>query len=161
MTAPNRSEMPSVVIGGNPNTGKSTVFNQLTGGRARIGNYPGITVERSIGSTRLPGGRMVRVLDSPGTYSLVARSAEEQLAIEALAGLPPMDAPDVAVITVDATQLSRNLYLVLQVIELGVPVIVALNMTDALEESGQTVDERALAKTLGVPVVPMVARQGR
>ncbi|MGD8906492.1 MAG: FeoB small GTPase domain-containing protein, partial [Gammaproteobacteria bacterium] len=66
--------MPSVVIGGNPNTGKSTVFNQLTGGRARIGNYPGITVERSIGSTRLPGGRMVRVLDSPGTYSLVARS---------------------------------------------------------------------------------------
>jgi ferrous iron transport protein B len=160
VTAPHRSEMPSVVIGGNPNTGKSTVFNQLTGGRARIGNYPGITVERSIGSTRLPGGRMVRVLDSPGTYSLVARSAEEQLAIEALAGLPPMDAPDVAVITVDATQLSRNLYLVLQVIELGVPVIVALNMTDALEESGQTVDERALAKALGVPVVPMVARQG-
>lgn len=155
------SEIPSVVIAGNPNTGKSTVFNQLTGGRARIGNYPGITVERSVGKTRLPGGRMVQVLDSPGTYSLVARSAEEQLAIEALAGLPPMDPPDVAVITVDATQLSRNLYLVLQVIELGVPVVVALNMTDALEESGQTVDAPALARALGVPVVPMVARQGR
>ncbi len=153
--------MPSVVIAGNPNTGKSTVFNQLTGGRARIGNYPGITVERSIGRTRLPGGRMVQVLDSPGTYSLVARSAEEQLAIEALAGLPPLDPPDVAVITVDATQLSRNLYLVLQSIELGVPVIVALNMTDALEESGQTVDAAALSRALGVPVVPMVARQGR
>jgi ferrous iron transport protein B len=161
VSSPTSSGLPSVVIAGNPNTGKSTVFNQLTGGRARIGNYPGITVERSFGLTRLPGGRMVQVLDSPGTYSLVARSAEEQLAIEALAGLPPMEVPDVAVITVDATQLSRNLYLVLQTIELGVPVIVALNMIDSLEESGQDVDAVALAKALGVPVVPMVARQGK
>ncbi len=161
MSPSTSSGIPSVVIAGNPNTGKSTVFNQLTGGRARIGNYPGITVERSIGRTRLPGGRVVEVLDSPGTYSLVARSAEEQLAIEALAGLPPMDIPDVAVITVDATQLSRNLYLVLQAIELGIPVIVALNMIDALEEAGQDVDAEALARMLGVPVVPMVARQGK
>jgi len=161
VSSPSSRGIPSVVIAGNPNTGKSTVFNQLTGGRARIGNYPGITVERSIGQTRLPGGRVIQVLDSPGTYSLVARSAEEQLAIEALAGLPPMTVPDVAVITVDATQLSRNLYLVLQTIELGIPVIVALNMIDALEEAGQDVDAMALSKELGVPVVPMVARQGR
>jgi ferrous iron transport protein B len=155
------AETPTIVIAGNPNTGKSTVFNQLTGGRARIGNYPGITVERSIGHTRLPAGRMMRVLDSPGTYSLAARSAEEQLAVEAVAGLPPMEMPDVAVVTVDATQLSRNLYLVMQIIELGVPVIVALNMIDALEEAGQEVRADVLARALGVPVVPMVARSGR
>jgi ferrous iron transport protein B len=155
------AEAPTIVIAGNPNTGKSTVFNQLTGGRARIGNYPGITVERSIGHTQLPGGRMVRVVDSPGTYSLAARSAEEQLAVEAVAGLPPMSTPAIAVVTVDATQLSRNLYLVLQIIELGIPVIVALNMVDALEEAGQEVRAEVLARALGVPVVPLVARRGR
>jgi ferrous iron transport protein B len=155
------AEMPTIVIAGNPNTGKSTVFNQLTGGRARIGNYPGITVERSVGKTQLPGGRLVQVLDSPGTYSLAARSADEQLALEAVAGLPPLPTPQIAVITVDATQLSRNLYLVLQIIELGVPVIVALNMIDSLEAAGQEVKPEALEKALGVPVVPMVARDGR
>ena len=161
MSQASQAEAPTIVIAGNPNTGKSTVFNQLTGGRARIGNYPGITVERSIGHTQLPGGRMVRVVDSPGTYSLAARSAEEQLAVEAVAGLPPMSTPAIAVVTVDATQLSRNLYLVLQIIELGIPVIVALNMVDALEEAGQEVRTEALTRALGVPVVPLVARRGR
>ena len=161
MSQASQAEAPTIVIAGNPNTGKSTVFNQLTGGRARIGNYPGITVERSIGHTQLPGGRMVRVVDSPGTYSLAARSAEEQLAVEAVAGLPPMSTSAIAVVTVDATQLSRNLYLVLQIIELGIPVIVALNMVDALEEAGQEVRTEALTRALGVPVVPLVARRGR
>lgn len=150
----------TVVIAGNPNTGKSTVFNRLTGGRARIGNYPGITVERQAGRTRLPAGRLVAVLDSPGTYSLVARSPEEQLSLEAVAGLPPLTPPDLVVITVDATQLARNLYLVLQIIELDVPVVVALNMMDAVEASGQELDVPALEQALGVPVVPVSARQG-
>jgi ferrous iron transport protein B len=151
---------PAVVIAGNPNTGKSTVFNRLTGGRAKIGNYPGITVERSTGRMLLPGGGLAIVHDSPGTYSLAARSTDELLALQALTGLPPLERPDVVVITVDALQLSRNLYLVLQVIELDVPVIVALNMIDNLEDSGQQIDVRALQTELGVPVVPIVARSG-
>ncbi len=151
---------PSVVIAGNPNTGKSTLFNQLTGSRARVGNYPGITVERSEGRLALPTGREVAVLDSPGTYSLVARSPEEELSLESIAGLPPLPRPDLVVVTVDATQLARNLYLVLQTIELDVPVVVALNMVDALAENGQVVDVDALSDALGVPVVPVVARRG-
>jgi ferrous iron transport protein B len=154
------SGSPSVVIAGNPNTGKSTLFNQLTGSRARVGNYPGITVERSEGRLRLPAGRDVAVLDSPGTYSLVARSPEEELSLESIAGLPPLARPDLVVVTVDATQLARNLYLVLQIIELDVPVVVALNMVDALAESGQTVDVDAVSDALGVPVIPVIARRG-
>ena len=150
----------SIVIAGNPNTGKSTLFNQLTGGSARVGNYPGITVERSQGRLALPDGETVTVLDSPGTYSLVARSPEEELSLESIAGLPPLTAPDLVVVTVDASQLARNLYLVLQIIELDVPVIVALNMVDTLVETGQVVDETALSLELGVPVVPIVARRG-
>ncbi len=152
---------PTVVIAGNPNTGKSTVFNQLTGGRAKVGNYPGITVERSLGHLRLPGGRTADVYDSPGTYSLVARSPEEELSLEAIAGLPPLPPADLVVVTVDASQLGRNLYLVLQIIELGVPVIVALNMIDTLEESGQEIHVESLEKALGVPVIPMAARSGQ
>ena len=152
---------PTVVIAGNPNTGKSTVFNQLTGGRAKVGNYPGITVERSLGRLRLPGGQLASVYDSPGTYSLVARSPEEELSLESIAGLPPLPPADLVVVTVDASQLGRNLYLVLQIIELGVPVIVALNMIDTLEETGQEIHVETLEKTLGVPVIPMAARSGK
>lgn len=161
MQSSTTSTTPTIVIAGNPNTGKSTVFNQLTGGRARIGNYPGITVERSIGKILLPGGRLASVQDSPGTYSLAARSSEELLALEAIAGIEPLPRPDLVVVTVDASQLSRNLYLVLQIIEMRVPVIVALNMTDTLEKSGQQIDVGILGRELGVPVVPMMARSGR
>ncbi|MGB5211947.1 MAG: ferrous iron transport protein B [Gammaproteobacteria bacterium] len=161
MQSATTSTAPTIVLAGNPNTGKSTVFNQLTGGRARIGNYPGITVERSIGRIMLPGGRLASVQDSPGTYSLAARSSEELLALESIAGIAPLPRPDLVVVTVDASQLSRNLYLVLQIIEMRVPVIVALNMTDTLEKSGQQIDVGILEKQLGVPVVPMMARSGR
>lgn len=155
------SSTPTIVIAGNPNTGKSTVFNQLTGGRAKIGNYPGITVERSSGRIILPGGRMATIEDSPGTYSLASRSNEELLALESIAGIDPMPRADLVIVTVDASQLSRNLYLVLQIVELRVPVIVALNMTDTLLESGQQIDVDCLQRELGVPVVPMMARRGR
>lgn len=151
MQSSTTSTTPTIVIAGNPNTGKSTVFNQLTGGRAKIGNYPGITVERSVGKVVLPGGRLATVQDSPGTYSLAARSSEELLALEAIAGIEPLPRPDVVVVTVDASQLSRNLYLVLQIIEMKVPVIVALNMTDTLEKSGQQVDVGILEQELVCP----------
>lgn len=125
-----------------------------------MGNYPGITVGQHRGRMRLPDGGRARVLDSPGTYSLSARSADEQVAVAAIAGLPPHPRPDLVVVVVDATQLVRNLYLVLQVIEQHVPVVVALNMTDMLAGSGQEVDAAELARALGVPVAPIVARSG-
>tara|TARA_R110002072_G_scaffold136119_4_gene278012 strand:+ start:6666 stop:8867 length:2202 start_codon:yes stop_codon:yes gene_type:complete len=151
---------PLVVVAGNPNTGKTSLFNRLTGLSLRVGNYPGITVDRHRGDMTLPGGGKIRLEDVPGSYSLSSRSAEEQLALYSIAGLPPFDRPDLVVIVVDATQLTRNLYLVLQVLELHLPVVIALSMTDLLEGRGQAVDAKALATELGVPVVPCVPRQG-
>ena len=150
-----------VALAGNPNTGKTTLFNRLTGSRARVGNYPGVTVERHSGELRLPGGGVVELVDVPGTYSLSARSGEEQLAIRAVAGLPPHERPDLVVVVLDSTQLSRNLYLLLQVIELDLPVVVALTMVDAVEKEGRRVDAGALERALGVQVVPVVATRGR
>jgi len=150
-----------VAIAGNPNTGKTTLFNELTGARGKVGNYPGVTVERHFAALELEGHGEVLLMDVPGTYSLSARSHEEQLAIQAVAGLHPLERPDLVVCVVDSTQCVRNLYLVLQLVELGLPLIVALNMSDRLEETGQTLDARALAQELGVPCVPIVAARGR
>ncbi len=150
-----------VAIAGNPNTGKTTLFNRLTGSRAKVGNYPGVTVERNLGRLRLPRAGEVELLDVPGTYSLSARSEEEQLAIQAVAGLHPLERPDVVVVVVDATQLLRNLYLVLQLIELEQPLVIALNMVDQLAKTGQELDVAALSRELGVPVVPVVAQAGQ
>jgi ferrous iron transport protein B len=155
-----QTALPTVVLAGNPNTGKTTLFNQLTGGSARVGNYPGITVDRHRGTLDLPDLTRAELFDSPGAYSLAACSAEEKLALDAIAGLPPLAPPDLVVVVVDASQLARNLYLTLQILELNRPVVVALNMVDALPRSGQSVDAEALAAVLGVPVVPIVARCG-
>jgi len=151
---------PLVVVAGNPNTGKTTLFNRLTGQRLRVGNYPGITIDRHLGSMKLPGGGKVELADVPGAYSLAARSAEEQIALFATAGAGPYPVPDLVLVVVDATQLTRNLYLVLQLIEIGRPVVVALNMTDRLEEGGKTVDAGGLQRALGVPVVAISAKSG-
>ncbi len=146
---------PLVALVGNPNTGKTTLFNALTGSSVRVGNYPGITVERSMG--RLRGvDRPVDVLDVPGAYSLVARSDEERIAVDALLGLGGATAPALVVVVIDATALERNLYFALQVLELGRPTLIALNQMDAAERAGVQVDPTALADTLGVPVVPTV-----
>lgn len=145
-----------VALIGNPNTGKTTLFNKLTGSRAKVGNYPGITVERRSGQLKLPRG-VVEVLDLPGTYSLSARSPEEQIAIEAVLGLEGLARPDLCVVVVDAGQLLRNLYLALQLIELEVPLVVAVNMIDEVE---RPVDAGALGAVLGVPCVPISARRG-
>lgn len=150
----------TVVLAGNPNVGKTTLFNRLTGGRARVGNYPGITVERHHGRLSLPDLSSAELVDSPGTYSLSARSLDEQVACAAIAGLPPHPRPDLIVVVVDATRLSRNLYLALQVLELGLPMVVALNMIDDARRSGLEPDAEALSRELGVPVIPLVARKG-
>jgi len=150
-----------VAILGNPNTGKSTLFNALTGMRQKVGNFAGVTVERVEGYYRGPDGRRVAVLDLPGSYSLSAGSPDEEIALEVLLGRGrDVPLPDVVVIVVDALHLERNLYLTSQVIELGLPVVVALNQVDAAEAAGVRVDAVELIHELGVPVIPMVATRG-
>lgn len=144
--------MARLALIGNPNCGKTTIFNGLTGSRQKVANYPGVTVERREGRARRPGGREWAVLDLPGTYSLIAHSADERIACEAVL----IERPDVVIAVVDATNLARNLYLVLQLLELGAPMVVALNMSDAAEAAGLRIDAAALEEALGVPVVPTV-----
>ncbi len=150
-----------VVLVGNPNVGKTAVFNRLTGKNARVGNYPGVTVERKPGRLRLEHDDeeiAVELLDVPGCYSLSARSPEEQIAINAALGLGGNPRPDLAVVVIDAGQLIRNLYLVLQLAELQVPLVVALNMIDEVADDPPSAE--AIERLFGVPVVPTSARQG-
>jgi len=151
---------PLVTVCGNANTGKTSIFNRLTGRNQKVGNYPGVTVEKVEAQIELDAKHAAVVCDVPGTCSLSARSAEEQLAILAIAGIPPLEPPDLAVVVVDATQLSRNLYLVLQIIEVGAPAIVALNMVDLLEREGLEIDVAAMERELGIPVVPLCGLTG-
>jgi ferrous iron transport protein B len=143
----------TVALIGNPNTGKSSLFNALCGMNARVGNYPGVTVEQKVG--RLIGSRLtVDVIDLPGTYSLAARSADEAVAVNVLTGTFANQAkPELAVVILDASNIERNLYLFSQVYELGLPVLVVLNMWDRVESEGIKVDADLLSKRLGVPVV--------
>ena len=152
---------PLVALAGNPNTGKTTLFNRLTGAQQKVGNYAGVTVERVSGVLQVAGGQEIELLDVPGTYSLAAKSKEEELALKSLAGIGGEPAPDAVLLVLDATQLSRNLYLALQVLELRVPVIIALNMADELAKRGQTLDVGVLEHELGVPVVLVSALHDR
>lgn len=155
MTAP--APRYRVALCGNPNTGKTTLFNVLTGAHARVGNYPGVTVERYSG--RLRGHPDVEVIDVPGTYSVIARSADEAIAIDLIAGLGNEPRPDLLVVCVDATQLVRSLYLLLQAQELGANCVVALTMVD---ETGRAAPDVAqLSRALGAPVFPVVGRTGQ
>ncbi|MBI1368599.1 MAG: ferrous iron transport protein B [Planctomycetes bacterium] len=148
-----------VVLVGNPNTGKSTLFNRLTGARQRVGNYPGVTVEKKSGSARC-GDQTVTIIDLPGTYSLAAISADERVVIDALTGhLSGMRRPDLVVCVVDATNLIRNLFLASQVADTGLPIVVALNMIDAAKEQHITLDLPLLSERLGVPVIPTVGNR--
>ena len=152
----------TVVLTGNPNCGKTTLFNALTGLRARVGNYAGVTVERKEGAlTGADPRHPVVILDLPGTYSLSPQSPDEQIARDVLfQRVPEVPAPDLVVVVVDASNLQRNLYLATQVIELGYPTLLALNMVDVARDRGHEIDTEALSKALGVPVIPMVASQG-
>ena len=147
----------TVALAGNPNSGKTTVFNALTGLRQKVANYPGVTVEKKTGRCKLPGNRRADIIDLPGTYSLVSRSPDEHVAMEVLRGLrADTKAPDVVVVVVDASNLQRNLYLVSQLMELGRPLVVALNMMDIATRRGLHVSPENLQKDLGVPVIPVV-----
>ena len=149
-----------VALAGNPNVGKTTLFNALTGLRQRVGNYPGVTVERKTGD--LSGAPGVEIVDLPGTYSLTPRSRDERVAHDVLTGrMAGEPTPDLVVSVVDATNLERNLYLTSQLLDLGLPVVVALNLMDSADAQGLMVDVAALSAALGVPVVPMAARTGQ
>ncbi len=142
----------TVALAGQPNTGKSTVFNFLTGSNQHVGNWPGITVEKKEGRF-VRDGISYRVVDLPGTYSLSANSKEEMIARDFVI----KQAPDLVVVVVDASQLTRSLYLVAEMMSLGAPMILALNMMDVAEKKGLAIDLGAFEKSIGVPVVPMTA----
>jgi len=151
-----------VALVGNPNTGKSTLFNALTGLRQRVGNYPGVTVARKSGTCDLGDGQKVELVDLPGLYSLAAASPDEQVVIDALSGNIAGDRrPDAVVLVVDATNLLRNLFLASQVAELGLPVVLVLNQADVAKEQGLRIDTELLSRRLGgVPVILTSAWKG-
>ena len=155
--------MRTLALIGNPNTGKTTLFNALTGLTQRAGNYPGVTVEHKVGTVTLDGEDALDLIDLPGAYSLAAHSPDEMLAIDVLLG-QQQDAPSIDGIlaVVDASNLRRNLYLVSQLAEIDVPLVVALNMGDIALRRGIRIDASALSEALGAPVVPVIAhrRQG-
>ena len=142
----------TIALAGNPNTGKTTVFNNLTGARQHVGNWPGVTVEKKEGSYHYQGYD-VRVVDLPGVYSLTAYSLDEVIARNFIVE----GKPDVVVNIVDASNLERNLYLTVQLIELEANLVIALNMIDLVKSRGYQIDVERLSGLLGAPVIPMVA----
>jgi ferrous iron transport protein B len=146
-----------IALAGNPNSGKSTVFNALTGARQHVGNWPGKTIEKKEGTCK-HGDFEIQVVDLPGTYSLTAYSLEEVIARDYIIE----ENPDVVIDVVDAANLERNLYLAIQILELNIPLVIALNMSDIAESRGLKIDTEMLAKGLkNTPVVPTVASKGK
>ncbi|MFT3992531.1 MAG: ferrous iron transporter B [Luteolibacter sp.] len=154
--------LQTVALIGNPNSGKTTLFNALTGANQKVGNYSGVTVELKSGETYTPHGKKLRVLDLPGCYSLRADSPDEKIAVDALSGeLKGYEKPDLVVCVLDASNLERHLLLALQVIETRIPTVIALNMVDMAEKTGLRLDPEKLSEELGVPVVPMQANANK
>ncbi len=146
----------TIALAGNPNSGKTTLFNELTGARQHIGNYPGVTVEKKQG-VYVNDGHKINIVDLPGTYSLTAYSLEEVVARDFLVN----EKPAMVVNIVDASSLERNLYLTIQLMEAGIPVCIALNMMDVAEKRGIDINIKKLSSLLGVPIVPTIARKGK
>ncbi|MDF2495592.1 ferrous iron transporter B [Sphingomonas sp.] len=156
------SHLPLIALVGNPNAGKSALFNALTGARQKVGNYPGVTVERHSGRLALDDGRPVELVDLPGTYSLDPSSPDEQVTRDVLFGKQSGERrPDALIVVVDAANLDLHLRFALQLIALGLPVVIALNMVDLAERDGLTLSAEALSQELGVPVIPTVAVRKR
>ncbi len=159
MSAP---DSPLLAIVGNPNSGKTTLFNLLTGLRQKVANYPGVTVEKKIGECWSQHGKKLRLIDLPGAYSLNARSPDEAVLRDVLLGRrSDTPKPDKVVLVLDAANLERNLYLASQILELGLPTVIALNMVDIAESKLWRIDVKKLAEELGVPVIPMQATTGK
>src|SRR3954447_20339849 len=159
MSVASPSKTLTVALIGNPNTGKSTLFSALAGVRQRVGNYPGVTVEKKLGTAEFHG-QAFTIVDLPGTYSLSPRSPDEMVAVDVLLGRQA-DAPaiDVVLCIVDASNLERNLYLVSQVLELGLPTVIALNMIDVAKDKGLVLDLAKLAEQLPVKFAAVQANR--
>lgn len=156
------TSLETIALVGNPNAGKTTLFNALTKSVAHVGNYAGVTVAVRAGEMFTPHGQKLRVLDLPGCYSLRANSPDEKIARDTLTGEnPDAPKPNLAICVVDASSMERHLNLVLQTIELGIPVVIALNMVDVAEKQGLRLDPAKLSEELGVPVVPIQANAGK
>jgi len=148
----------TVALVGNPNCGKTALFNLLTGARQKVANYAGVTVERKAGTARLASGASVQVIDLPGTYSLTPATPDERITLEVIEGkLAGETQPDLIVAVADATNLRMNLRLVLELVQLGRPMVLALNMADVAQAKGLAIDTQRLAAELGCPVVPTIA----
>lgn len=145
-----------IALAGNPNSGKTTLFNALTGARQHVGNYPGVTVEKKEGAY-VENGNRFNIVDLPGTYSLTAYSLEEVVARDFLVN----EKPGMVINIVDASSLERNLYLTVQFMEMGVPICLAMNMMDVAKTRGIEININKLSKLLGLPVIPTVARSGK
>lgn len=156
---PASTTVARVLLVGNANAGKTTVFNALTGARAHVTNYPGVTVTRSSRRLEMPDGHPVELVDLPGTYSLTAQAPDEQVAVDSVHGRHGAR-PDAVIVVVDAGALERGLYLTLQIVETGVPVVVALNMLDEAASAGVDFDVARLGQWLGATVIPTVASRG-
>lgn len=150
---------PKVALVGNPNCGKSSIFNALTGLNQKIGNYPGVTVDKKTGHFTLSNGQSVEITDLPGTYSIYPKSQDEEIVYDVLLDPQHPEHPDTLVVVVDASNLKRNLLLCSQVLDLQMPTLVVLSMTDIVEKEGSTLDIALLKEELGVPVIPVNARK--
>jgi ferrous iron transport protein B len=146
----------TVALAGNPKSGKTTVFNNLTGAHQYVGNWPGVTIEKKEGQ-HIYQGHCIRVVDLPGVYSLTAYAPDEVIARNFIVD----QKPDAVVDIVDASNLERNLYLTVQILEMGVPLIIALNMMDMAQARGHHINIKALSQETGAPVVPMVASRNQ
>jgi len=149
-----------VALVGNPNSGKTSLFNQLTGLKQKIGNYPGITVDKKTGVCGLKNGKKANIIDLPGTYSIYPRSDDERVVFETVYDLNPITKPDIVIAIVDAVNLKRNLLLFTQIHDMGIPIILVLNMMDVAERSGIEIKVRKIEKAFGIPVIGINARTG-
>ncbi|MER2999421.1 ferrous iron transport protein B [Pontibacter populi] len=155
-----RNAVARVALVGNPNSGKTSLFNQLTGLNQKVGNFPGVTVDKKTGICQLSANQKVQIIDLPGTYSLYPKSLDERVITDLLYDASSAYYPDLVIVTADASNLKRNLLLFTQLADLKIPAILALNMVDVAEQEGVKIDIPALHKGLGVPVIPMNARKG-
>src|SRR5215510_5743302 len=161
LLAPEAPPAAVVAIIGPPNSGKSTLFNRLTGLRQKVANFPGVTVEQHSGRVKLDSGRDALLIDLPGLYSLAARSEDEQITSDVLRGLRPgVPCPDAVLLILDSTNLGRHLLLAAPILDLGLPTLVVLNMADDLNGRGGKVDVEALSAELGAPVALVSAAKG-
>ncbi|ELR70674.1 Ferrous iron transport protein B [Fulvivirga imtechensis AK7] len=156
-----KRDIPKVALVGNPNSGKSSLFNHLTGLNQRIGNFPGVTVDKKTGYCSLNGETKAEIIDLPGTYSIYPNSTDEKIVYDILGDKTNPLHPDVVVVIVDASNFKRNLLLFTQIHDLNIPTVLALNMMDIVEKTGLAIDEKKLSQELGVPVIPMKARKGK